>query len=175
MHENLAKFRETAQKCNLTLIDEKCVFSTRSLNLFGYRIGGGKLSPYPERLQPLLELPVLHDLKSLHRVNGMFSHYAKWISHFSDKIRPLNKVQSFPLPQDAVDAFERLKQDLVYACLVPIDESTPFAVETDASDFALSATLNQGGRPVAFYSRTPKGSELHQHPLKRKHRQLLKL
>ena len=47
---NLAKFREAAQKCNLTLNDEKCVFSTRSLNLFGYRIGGGKLSPDPERL-----------------------------------------------------------------------------------------------------------------------------
>ena len=100
----------------------------------------------------MLELPVPHDLKSFRRADGMFSYYAKWINHFSDKIRPLNKVQSFPLPQDAVDAFEHLKQDLVDACLVPVDESTPFAVETDASDFALSAILNQGGRPVAFYS-----------------------
>ena len=86
-------------------VTEKCVFSTRSLNLLGYRIGGGKLSPDPERLQPLLELPVPHDLKSLCRVYVMFLYYAKWISHFSDKIRPLNKVQSFPLSHDAVDAF----------------------------------------------------------------------
>ena len=75
--ENLAKFREAAQKCNLTLDDEKCVFSTRSVNLLGYRIGGGKLSPDPECLQPLLELPVPYDLKSLRRVNRMFSYYAK--------------------------------------------------------------------------------------------------
>ena len=50
---------------------------------------------------------------------------------------------------------------------MPIDQSTPFAVETDASDFALSATLNQGGRPVAFYSRTLQGSELHQAPVEK--------
>ena len=162
--ENLAKFCEAAQDCYLTLNDEKSVFSTRSLNLLGYRIGERKLSPIPERLQLLLELPVPHDLKSLRRVNGVFSYYA---SHLSDKIRPLNKVQSFPLPQDAVDAFERLKQDLVGACLVPIDESTPSAVETVASDFALSATLNQGGRQIAFYSGTLQGSELHQAPIEK--------
>ena len=158
--KNLAKFREADQKFNSTINDEKCVFSTRSLNFLGYRIGGGKLSPDPECLQPFLELPVSHDLKSLRRVNGMFLYYAKWISHFSDKIRQLNKVQSFPLPQDAADAFECLKQDLVDAYLVPIDESTPFAVETDASDFALSATLDQVGRPVN--SRTLQSSKLHQ-------------
>ena len=35
----------------------------------------------------------------------------------------------------------------------------PFEVETDASDFAIAATLNQAGRPVAFFSRTLHGPE----------------
>ena len=43
----------------------------------------------------------------------------------------------------------------------PIDESIPFTIETDASDFAISATLNQGRRPVPFHSRTLQGSEQH--------------
>ena len=41
-----------------------------------------------------------------------------------------------------------------------IDETAPFTVETDASDVAISATLNQNGRPVAFMSRMLSGTEL---------------
>jgi len=35
-----------------------------------------------------------------------------------------------------------------------VDEREHFTVECDASDFAIAATLNQNGRPVAFMSRT---------------------
>ena len=35
------------------------------------------------------------------------------------------------------------------------------------SVMTLSATLKQGGRPVAFMSRTPQGSEMHYPPVKK--------
>ena len=41
----------------------------------------------------------------------------------------------------------------------PIDETVPFTVETDASDFAIAATLNQNGKPVAFHARTLSSTE----------------
>ena len=44
--------------------------------------------------------------------------------------------------------------------MTAIDEKLPFQIETDASDYAIAATLNQNGRPVAFFSRSLSGPEL---------------
>ena len=52
-----------------------------------------------------------------------------------------------------------LKDDLSSAALGAIDETLPFVLETDASDNAISATLNQQDRPVAFSSRTLTSNE----------------
>ena len=46
------------------------------------------------------------------------------------------------------------------AVVTAIDETIPFEVETDASKVTLAATLNQNGKPVAFFSQTLQGSEL---------------
>jgi transposase InsO family protein len=91
---------------------------------------------------------------------GLFSYYSRWIPAFSDKVKPLSSCKTFPLSQQAVDAFESLKKSVEKAVITAVDESIPFDVETDASDVALAATLNQNGRPAAFFSRTLQGSEL---------------
>ena len=44
--------------------------------------------------------------------------------------------------------------------MTAIDEDIAFKVETDASEVAIAATLNQAGRPVAFFSRTLQGPEV---------------
>ena len=41
-----------------------------------------------------------------------------------------------------------------------INESVKFEVETDASDLAIAATLNQAGGPVALFSRTVQGPKV---------------
>ena len=52
-----------------------------------------------------------------------------------------------------------IKNKLSQVTLQPIDEDLPFTVETDASDFAIAATLNQNSKPVAFYARTLSSTE----------------
>ena len=84
----------------------------------------------------------------------MFACYAKWIPQFSDKIRPLADTTSFPLDKGALASFNALKDELARVTLSPIDEDIPFVVECDASDVAISASLNQDGRPVVFMSKT---------------------
>ncbi|CAC5414189.1 unnamed protein product [Mytilus coruscus] len=97
----------------------------------------------------------------------MFSYYSQWTPRFSDKIKPLANATSFPLDSIAVKAFDDLKSDLENASISAIDEAIPFVVETDASDSAVAGSLNQGGRPVDFFSRTLNAHELGHSPVEK--------
>jgi len=98
-------------------------------------------------------LPVPENTRSLNRSLGLFSYYSKWIPKFSDRLRPLTVNEGFPLNEAADRAFQDLKQAIEDVAVVAVDESEPFEVETDASEVTIAATLNQNGRPVAFFSR----------------------
>ena len=161
--QNVRAFLEVVKSRHLTLNNSK----SSTINVLGYLIGNGIIKPDPDRLRPLQELPPPTSVRSLRRSLGMFAYYAKWIPDYSEKIKPLKSTQSFPLSQSALNAFTILKKELATASLVPIDESMPFVVGCDASDTTLSATLNQGGRLVAFMSRTLQGSELHHPPVEK--------
>ena len=54
-----------------------------------------------------------------------------------------------------------MKKEIAQASLQSRNKGIHFVFECDASEFAISATLNQDGRPVAFMSRAFHGSKLH--------------
>ena len=151
--KNLKALYETAKKCNMTFNPSK-VNIYYSQTILGYVISKGSMKPDPDRLKPLQKLPAPNTLAEQRRIVGMFAYYSKWIPKFSDKIRPLIQNSVFPLPENVLHAFQNLKVEIENAVVSTIDETIPFEVETDASDYAIAATLNQAGRPVAFFSRT---------------------
>ena len=51
----------------------------------------------------------------------------------------------------AIAAFELLKKDQRNVILMSTDEDQDFLVETDASHVTISSSLNQNGKPVAFF------------------------
>ena len=156
---NLKLFMDAASKYGLTFNESKSILKVEEIDLLGYRISQGEIRPDPERLTALREMEPPASLRAQKRACGMFSYYSPWLSHFSDKIRVLNENSIFPLPPEVLSAFLNLKKELESAVLVTIDPRLPLTVETDASDVAISATLNQEGRPVAFFSRTLSPSE----------------
>ena len=159
--KNLEIFLNAAQECNLTLNEKKCAFATTAIKLLGYQISDGMLKPDPDRVKPILKLPIPTNAKELSRVVGIFSYYAQWLPKFSEKIKPLIIAKNFPLDEKDVEVLNLLKNDLASAALQIIDESIAFVTETDASENAISATLNQNNRPVAFFSRMSKSERYH--------------
>ena len=157
---NLECFLEAAERKNITCNEEKSVFSTRHLAIFGSFAEEGEIRPDPERLRPLRELPVPNSTKSLNRCKGLFPYYSQWIPEFYNRMKPINSSKTFPLSTEAMATFESSIEESV---VTAIDENLPFEVETDALEVALAATLNQTRWPVAFFSRTLQGPEV-RHP-----------
>ena len=151
---NLDRFLAVAKNHNLTFNESKCIYNTDTIDLLGYRIKNGTLQSDPARVKTLQDLPSPNNRKEQQRVIGLFAYYAQWIPQYSDKIKPLISNVIFPLADEALLSFQNLKSDLINVSLEVIDENSLFAVETDASDVAVSATLNQNGKPIAFYSRS---------------------
>lgn len=169
---NLEAFLAVSHKYNLTINNEKSKFRQKSINLLGYLICYRSIKPDPERLRPLMELPVPKDIAALRRAMGMFAHYANLIPKFSEKIQAFSNNQSLPLPPESIQAFHKLKSDISEAVKSPINDEEQFTVETDASDHALSATLSQKGRPVAFFSKSLTPTE-RKHPIVEKEAQAI--
>ena len=117
------------------------------------------IRPNPKCMHALQDFPVLNNKNALHCVLGMFAYYAKWISCFATKMRPLAEAKTFPFAGSALDAFVSLKSKLLESSLQSIDKLFPFVVECDASDVPIFASLNQGRRLVAFMSWTLQGSK----------------
>ena len=63
------------------------------------------------------------------------------------------------MPGHLVATFEELKKLIAESMVTTVVEGIPLVVETDASEHAIAASLNQSGRPVAFFSRTLSKSE----------------
>ena len=165
--KNLTEFLAAAAKYNLKFNESKTVSGVTSIKLLGYLVSHNSIKPDPDRIQPLLDMPVPCNEKALKSVLGLFSHYSKWVKNFSEKIHPLSHAISFPLNDKQKEAFQLVKLDIAKAVLATPDPNVPFTLETDASDYAIGATLNQSTRPVAFFSRTLNSSERNHHSVEK--------
>lgn len=156
---NLQRFKEAVSKYNLSLNFNKCLYNQKEITYLGYCISNGSLRPDPDRIKPLIDLPIPDNVSSLKRALGLFSYYSIWIKDYSKRIQPLLHSDSFPLCSEAIQCFRALKEEISKASVYAFDETLPLQIETDASSVSIAATLSQLGRPVAFFSRTLTNSE----------------
>jgi hypothetical protein len=118
-----------------------------------------------DKIQAILAWPVPTSIKHIQQFLGLANYYRKFIPNFSKCTSPLTRLLrkdiSFDWTPEVQLAFDSLKRAFTSAPVLRyFDPSLPITIETDASDFAMGAVLQQPSalddkklHPVAFWSR----------------------
>ncbi|OBZ69861.1 Transposon Tf2-8 polyprotein [Grifola frondosa] len=116
-----------------------------------------------KKVEGVLDWPAPKTVKEVQAFLGFANFYRRFIQSFADVSKPLNvltrKGFKWQWGQEQQHAFETLKRAFTSAPILKLpDLDQSFRLETDASDFATGAVLEQRDEegawyPVAFYSK----------------------
>ncbi|KAL2248200.1 UNVERIFIED_CONTAM: Transposon Tf2-11 polyprotein [Sesamum indicum] len=118
----------------------------------------------PKKVQAIKEWQPPKDVHDLRSFLGLANYYQRFVKGYSEIARPLTdllkKTETWNWTPQFHVTFDNLKEAIVTDPVMALpDMSKPFAVETDASDFALGGVLIQDDDPVASESRKLKDVE----------------
>ena len=165
-HRNhLARFFERCAKFNLTLSGGKCFIGCEKIEILGRVISKHGVSMSDEKLETIRKWPLPCTKRQLLSFLGLCNYDARFVSNYAKYTSPLYQMtrqnEKLCWTEYTVDCFNKLKQSFTTdVCLLVPNDTDPFHVQTDASDVAVSGVLLQNGRPVEFFSRKLKPSEV---------------
>jgi hypothetical protein len=138
----------------LFLKPEKCEFEKTSINMID-----------PAKVTRVSEWPVPTTKKEVQSFLGFVNFYRRFIEGFSHPARSLFNLTKnnsiFHWSSDEQTAFSALKQRITSALILALlNNSKPFQIKADSSDFATRAVLSQQSskddkwHPIAFLSKS---------------------
>jgi len=156
---------QVLQEHKLFLRPEKCEFCKERIEYLGLVISENKVSMNPVKVAGVREWPTPENKTDVQAFLGFVNFYQRFIRDFFAKARPLFDLtcseQVWMWSGREQTAFEDLKMAVTTApVLMSPQDSEPFQVEVDSSDFAIGAVLSQQltadekWHPVAFYSKS---------------------
>lgn len=153
---------------NLKLQPDKCEFLHKEICYLGHLITENGVKPNPKKISAIAEYPRPTNPKSIKQFLGLLGYYRKFINKFATIAKPLTYLLKKDVPfvwgLDQENAFQNLKSCLTREPILQYPDFTkPFALTTDASNFAIGAILSQGDigedLPVAYASRSLNNAE----------------
>ena len=169
---------------NLKLKLSKCNFFRKEIIYLTHQVSKDGVQLSNSNLEVITECARPQTYTEVHVFLGLAGHYQRFIKGFACIAQPLSKYLTregasrksewVSLTEDALNAFEALKQACMTAPIVSFTDYTkPFLLETDASKDGLGAVLLQKKadgwyHPVAYGSRalTPYEKNYHSTKLK---------
>lgn len=162
--KHLDSFFGRCREKNVKLNKEKLVLRSDNITFMGHKINKEGLQTDPQKTEAIKDYPAPKNLEELRRFLGMVNYLARYLSHLTENIHPLQNLLKKNVPWTWSDsqerAFQTVKRMIVNSPVLAFyDPTKELTLVNDASDYGLGCVLTQEGRPVAFASRTLSSTE----------------
>ena len=152
------------EKNDLFVKLEKCVWKVREVGFLGVIIGKDEVRMEKEKVQGVIEWPVLKGMKDVQNFLGLANYYRWFVKDFAKIVRLLHemtrKENKWNWGEKQQKAFEELKKRFTTEpILVTPDLDKEMRVEVDTSDFTTGEVLlmkceDEKWRPVTYISKS---------------------
>ena len=158
---HLRQVLELLRKHKLYAKASKCEFFKSSISFLGHVVGQDGISMEEDKVKAIKEWPALTSVAGVRSFLGLTGWYRRFVLNYSKIASPLTELlhegKKFVWGEEEKKAFEQLKEAISSAPVLIIpDDKLPYVVTTDASGYAIGATLSQdqgnGLQPIAFLS-----------------------
>ena len=163
-HRHVKEILKHLHKAGLYAKVEKCKFHSESVEYLGYILSPSGLTMSDDKIKIIQDWLEPKKVKNIQSFLGFANFYCQFIFNYSDIVIPLTHLTRKDIPwkfdSSCKDAFNSLKKAFTSApILTHWIPDAQLIMETDASDYALTAILsvvNEDNEvhPVAFHSRT---------------------
>jgi len=169
-HWHVKEVLKHLHKAGLYVKAEKCKFHSESVEYLGYILSPSGLTMFHDKIKIIQDWLEPKKVKNIQSFLGFANFYRWFIFNYSDIVISLTRLTQKDIPWkldfSCQDAFNSLKKAFTSTpILTHWIPDAQLIVETDASDYALTAILsivNEDNKvhPVAFHSRTFTAVEL---------------
>jgi hypothetical protein len=165
--EQVKRILKKLRQHQLSLKAKKCYFEKEEIEFLGLIISEKGIRMDPHKVKAITDWPTPTTKRELQQFLGFVNFYQRFVKGFAKIAKPLTKLTGKTdwLWTELQQAFQELKNEVTSERVLIIPKpGRPFRMETDASDFAITAILSQlddegKWRPVAFLSRSLNDAE----------------
>ncbi|GMF49038.1 unnamed protein product [Phytophthora fragariaefolia] len=142
---------------------DKSVFGAEEIKVLGCFVSSAGVRADPEKVKAIAACPTPRSQKDLRKWLGLANYLHKYSAGYAGLAKPLadllKKDTDWRWERQHQEAFDSIKASLQRAPILALpDESKPFSVVCDASDYAIGCALLQSDedgheRVISFQSR----------------------
>ena len=136
------------RQAGLKLKGKKCSLFQKEVIYLGHKVSKEGIQTDPAKISAVKEWPTPENVHEVRSFMGLCSYYRKFIEHFAEIVRPLNKLTEknakFLWSNKCDQSFKELKVHLISAPILAYPSlDHKFIPDIDASNDSIGAVLSQ--------------------------------